>query len=305
MPYLKNLAKIARATGCDVVEVPGWETRGHAPMGTVKTIVCHHTAGPKTGNYPSLGTVRDGRPGLPGPLAQYGIGRDGTIYVIAAGLAYHAGAVRADRFRNVYAIGIEAENTGLGEEWPAAQLDAYVKLCAALVAAFSLDVTDVAAHKEICAPPGRKPDAAFINPAITMAQFRGYVRKGYYLEPPKPKPTPAPGTSDTSSSKPSVTARKYPAIKATKATRSTCWNTLLAAVGYDGATTLRRQKWLRKLGYYKGLLDGQWGPLTCKAQQRFLKAKGHYKGLIDGRTGPLTIAAEVAYLNAQRTYLNK
>ncbi len=40
---------------------------------------------------PSLGVIRDGRPGLKGPLSQLGLGRDGAYYVIAAGRAQHAG----------------------------------------------------------------------------------------------------------------------------------------------------------------------------------------------------------------------
>lgn len=103
---------------------------------------------------------------------------------------------------------------------------------------------------------------------------------------------------------PAVTARKYPAGASTIETRSADWNTLLGRAGYTGKTVERRQKWLKKLGYYKGLIDNDWGPLTTKAQQSFLKAKGLYKGAIDGRVGPLTIAAEVAYLNDQRQYLN-
>lgn len=312
MPYLTGLAKVAKRTGYPVVEIAGWKGRGHAPMGTVRSVVCHHTAGGKGGNYPSMNAISNGRPGLPGPLANYGLGRDGTIYVMSAGLAFHAGKVRADKYRNVHSIGIEAENTGVGEAWSVAQLDSYVKLCRALVDEFNLGVTDVVGHKEACSPVGRKIDPAFIKPGLTMAQFRGYVRKGYYktpddviLDPPKKPATTTGTTGKKPTSKPAVVAKKYPRVAATAATRSACWNTLLAAAGYDGATTLRRQRWLKKLGYYNGRLDGKWGPLTAKAQQRFLKAKGHYKGLIDGKTGPMTIRAEVAYLNAQRTYLNK
>lgn len=101
---LTDLATVLRAAGLKVQEVPGWKTRGHGQMTSVETIACHHTAGPKTGNYPSLGVVRDGRPGLDGPLAQLGLARDGTWLVIAAGASPSARAcsrgVRYTRLRS-------------------------------------------------------------------------------------------------------------------------------------------------------------------------------------------------------------
>ena len=62
-----------------------------ATMGTVRGVMCHHTAGPKDGNMPSLGIVTNGRPDLAGPLSQLCLGRDGTFFVVAAGRASHAG----------------------------------------------------------------------------------------------------------------------------------------------------------------------------------------------------------------------
>jgi hypothetical protein len=84
------LAQAARMTDFPVVEVDGWRSRGHGGMDTLEGVVLHHTAGPASGDYPSLRVVRDGRPGLAGPLAQLGLARSGTIFVIAAGLSYHA-----------------------------------------------------------------------------------------------------------------------------------------------------------------------------------------------------------------------
>jgi hypothetical protein len=148
------------------VEVPGWQTRGHGEMVGVRTVVVHHTAGPSTGNFPSLGVVRDGRAGLSGPLANLGLGRDGTVYVIAAGLCYHAGVVLQSDYGNGYSIGIEAEATGV-TAWPAVQMDAYARLCAALCLHYTLPVGRVLGHKEVCAPAGRKTD-----PNFDMAAFR-------------------------------------------------------------------------------------------------------------------------------------
>ncbi|CAF5011594.1 unnamed protein product, partial [Rotaria sp. Silwood1] len=58
---LTDLADILRGAGLNVVEETGWKTRGHAVMSSVNGIVVHHTAGPATGEYPSLRIVRDGR----------------------------------------------------------------------------------------------------------------------------------------------------------------------------------------------------------------------------------------------------
>ena len=168
---LTNLADAARKSGLPVVEVDGWRTRGHGGLVSVRTIVVHHTATAATapGDYPSLGIVRDGRPDLDGPLAQLGLGRDGTVYVIAAGVAYHAGTVFESMQDNWHAIGIEAEHDGVSP-WPLEQVDAYARLCAALCDRYGLGPDRVLGHKEVAAPAGRKTD-----PNFDMAAFRGRV----------------------------------------------------------------------------------------------------------------------------------
>lgn len=172
---LTQLARVARRAGYPVVEVAGWKTRGRpGGMSDIRTITAHHTAnGGARGDYPSLRVVRDGRPGLPGPLAQLGVGVGGTIYVIAAGKCNHAGASRSSDYLNGHAIGIEAEAVGVPgakRDWPPAQMDAYSRLCAALVDEFDLSVSDVRGHKETCSPHGRKSD-----PSFAMDGFRRRV----------------------------------------------------------------------------------------------------------------------------------
>src|SRR5438105_14824380 len=85
------LPDILKAAGLKVALVEGWEDRGRGDVGQIVGVICHHTAGPKSGNMPSLRTLIDGRSDLPGPLAQLGLGRDGTYFVIAAGRCNHAG----------------------------------------------------------------------------------------------------------------------------------------------------------------------------------------------------------------------
>ena len=158
--YLNDLARVLRAAGLKVVEVSNWQGHNHGPMKTPKSVICHHTAGPwGGGNYPSLNTVRNGHPHLKGPLAQLGLGRDGTVYVISNGLSWHAGEVyEPSVYGNYYAIGIEAENAGTGQPWPDVQVKAYARLCAALCKAYGIPVSRVKGHKEVCKPKGRKID---------------------------------------------------------------------------------------------------------------------------------------------------
>jgi len=168
------LADALRETGYPVVEVSGWKTRGTRGMNAVEGITPHHTVGAKTGNYPSLNVVKNGRAGLSGPLSQLGLGRDGTWYVIAAGRSNHAGTSSWAGFSNLNGsfIGVEAESVGNGKDWTAAQLDSYARGTAAVLKYIRRNSSRVGAHKEICVPRGRKIDPAGIN----MNQFRSTVQ---------------------------------------------------------------------------------------------------------------------------------
>ncbi|MEV4059741.1 peptidoglycan recognition protein family protein [Nonomuraea dietziae] len=177
MPYLNQLADVARRTGYPVTEVPGWQTRGHGPQPAVEGIVCHHTAGQTAGgDYPSLNVVRSGRRGLAGPLSHFGLGRSGRIYVIAAGRCWHNAPSTSARHDNSSSIGIEAENDGR-QPWPEAQLDAYRKLVAELCREFGLPASRVKGHKEV---NRQKPDPH----GVDMDDFRSAVAALIKGEPP-------------------------------------------------------------------------------------------------------------------------
>lgn len=164
-----TMLDIAHRTQRHVVPISGWDTRGHGPLSDIRSVIIHHTAGAATGDAPSLKTVIDGRPDLDGPLCHYLISRAGVIYVVAAGLAYHAGVVVDPRWSNAHAIGIELEGTGTGP-WPPVQIASACQLTAELCRALHLTVTDVRGHKEICSPRGRK-----IDPNYDMDAFRSAV----------------------------------------------------------------------------------------------------------------------------------
>lgn len=157
MARIPWLADAARATGHPVIEVSQWQTRG-TTLFAPKGLLWHHTAGPVAGDMPSLNILINGRAGLPGPLSQYGLGRSGTIYVVAAGRANHAGHGGWNGLiGNGSVIGIEAEHTGKSTTpWPVAQLDAYRKLSAQILTRLGTTVENMCGHKEWA--PTRKVD---------------------------------------------------------------------------------------------------------------------------------------------------
>ena len=191
------LPSVLEAAGLKVALVPGWAERGRAEMGDVRGVLCHHTAGPLKGNMPSLRTLIEGRGDLPGPLSQLGIGRDGTMYVIAAGRCNHAGAGEWQGLTqgNANFIGIEAENTGLPNDaaWPDVQLDAYKRSVAAILQHVGRATQFCAGHKEYALPRGRKSDPpfdmnAFRRDVTAIMAGTGTVRPQIPAAEPAPRP---------------------------------------------------------------------------------------------------------------------
>jgi hypothetical protein len=174
------------AAGYKVSYVDDWDIRGRPGTFAPQGLVCHHTATSRraAGDYPSLGIVTDGRPDLPGPLAQFGLGRSGRVYVVAGGKANHAGPGGwRELAGNATVWGIEAENDGIGEPWPAEQIDAYLSLAAALARHTGFGPEMVCAHREWT------PEK--IDPAgIDMPWFRDRVAERLAGAPPPPDPPP-------------------------------------------------------------------------------------------------------------------
>lgn len=185
------LPEVLQQAGLKVAKVEGWEDRGRGEMGQVFGVICHHTAGPRHGNMPSLRTITKGRSNLPGPLAQLGLGRDGTYYVVAAGRCNHAGRGSWQDHPNGNSnfIGIEAENTGLSNDlpWPAVQMDAYHRGVAAILTHAQRSYVNCCGHKEYALPHGRKSD-----PSFDMRPFRLAVQA--IMEGAGPVPTLIPSS---------------------------------------------------------------------------------------------------------------
>lgn len=166
--------------GLEVKVVPGWRDRGRDGTFRPFAVFEHHTASAATaGNTPSLGIVTHGRgvPGtvdyLPGPLANFVVGRSGLIVIVAAGRCNHAGeggplkGIPKDS-GNSYALGIEIENNGVGEEYPPEQKRASAILTAVLLERIEQPARYSIGHKEWTP---RK-----IDPSFGMNAFRNRVR---------------------------------------------------------------------------------------------------------------------------------
>jgi N-acetylmuramoyl-L-alanine amidase len=170
-----GIATRLRAAGLTVREVAGWKTRGRdfagvSPPFSPKGSVNHHTAGPpKTAGAltPSLRIVIDGRPArfegdpnaLPGPLCNVYLGYDNTVYVVAAGVANHAGLPDGGSCRgmtgNSQAYGLEIEHPGtfpLGDK----RVALAARIHAALFWHKGIDAEQVVQHWEWA--PSRKTD---------------------------------------------------------------------------------------------------------------------------------------------------
>jgi hypothetical protein len=245
--------------GLKVAEVPGWQSRGRAPVRETLGVMIHHTAGPAAGNMPSLRTLVEGRSDLPGPLSQLGLGRDGTWYVIAAGRANHAGAGnwRGIVDGNAHFIGVECENPGRAQDlpWPDVQMTALRQGVAALLQHLDRDAQWCMGHREYALPAGRKTD-----PLWDLDSFRrelaAVLTGGVVALPPIPAVEP------------------------------------VAQGGHAARPTLRRGNggdWVKRLQAALKLptVDGLFGPRTEAAVRQFQRDRALVP---DGIVGPKTWA---------------
>ena len=130
------------------------------PSDRIEGVVGHHTASSPSKNCPSVGVVTNGRPDLAGPLAQIVLCRDGVVHLIADGVANHAGSGSwpGIQLGNKDTIGIEAENSGVGETWPVDQMDVYVRMVAAILEHIDRGPERFCTHYEWREPAGYKID---------------------------------------------------------------------------------------------------------------------------------------------------
>ena len=250
------------AAGHKVALVPGWESRGRAEMGEVRGVMCHTTVGPRQGNMPSLHVLVNGRNDLAGPLAQLGLARDGTFFVIAAGRCNHAGAGSWEGLTsgNSNFIGIEGENTGRDDDpWPEVQMRAYRHGVAALLRHAGLSAQFCVGHKEYALPKGRK-----IDPGFDMAAFRAEVHQ--LLSAGVPSLPAIPAAEETGAQRP----------------------TLRRGMEHDLCKVVQ--------ALVGAVVDGRFGPRTEAAVREFQRGRGLVP---DGIVGPKTGVALDAVAGGQ------
>ncbi|GHA65756.1 peptidoglycan-binding protein [Streptomyces termitum] len=220
-----RLLAALRAEGVTVVEHPGWRThdRGRAgAWGPVAGVMIHHTV--SSGTAHSVELCSDGYQGLPGPLCHGVVAKDGTVHLISAGRANHAGggdpsvlrAVVTEAYGdrppaprehqgsahavdgNARFYGFECVNLGDGADpWPAAQLDAIERVSAALCRAHSWGARSVIGHLEWS--DWKSDPKGFGMPGMRDRIQRRLAAapagKPPAARPPAPRHQPFPGTS--------------------------------------------------------------------------------------------------------------
>ncbi|MET7616950.1 peptidoglycan-binding protein [Streptomyces sp. NPDC005408] len=198
-----RLVSILRAEGAKVVEYGSWRTHNRNHMGSfgpINGVIIHHTV--SSGTDASVRLCYDGYAKLPGPLCHGVIAKDGTVYLISAGRANHAGAGDADVLAavaderalpapndrsadgNTHFYGFECVNLGNGADpWPDAQLEAIERASAAICRAYGWSAASVIGHKEWT---NQKQDPR----GFSMTTMRERIDRRLATKPGKPVPAP-------------------------------------------------------------------------------------------------------------------
>lgn len=182
------LPEVLRHFGVKVVEDSGWKQWGMGDFGSIWGVMAHHTGA----NNTSTQFIRY-NPMLSNALSsQIHLSRSGVVTLVGAGIAWHAGVGSypgiATNAANQVTIGIEAQ--GDGQKWPAEQLDAYHRTCAAICWYLGLPASRVIAHHEWGGRAQGKWDPGLDGKPMPMGPFRERVQ--HYIDNP-PGTTPQGG----------------------------------------------------------------------------------------------------------------
>ena len=263
------LPEALRAEGLDVTEFPGWRQRGHGTFKDIRGVMVHHTGSDRA----SAASIAEGRPDLAGPLSQVHIARDGTVTVVAAGVAWHAGVgmypwVPAN-MGNWHLIGIECANSGTSpsaphrRNWPDAQYFALVRCCAAINRRLGQNAARTIGHKEYAGRAQGKWDPGGIDMDLLRRDIAEQLSADVGAVPTPRPPVPVGEYAD-----------------------------ILLYRGSRGTQVAELQRRL-KAAYaaYAGdlVVDGVFGVETERAVREFQRRFGGLK--VDGIVGPATAAA--------------
>jgi N-acetyl-anhydromuramyl-L-alanine amidase AmpD len=263
------LADVLRAEGVTLVEYPGWRTRGHGDFKDIRGVMVHHTGSDRA----TAASIANGRPDLAGPLSQLHIARDGTVTVVAAGVAWHAGIGMypwlPTNMGNWHLIGIECANSGTSptaphrQNWPDAQYFALVACCAAINRRLAQNSSRTIGHKEYAGHAQGKWDPGAMDMNILRADIQ--ARIGVLAEV-------------ASTPRPPVPVGRYAHI--------------LLFRGSEGPQVAELQRQLKQdYPAYAGhlVVDGIFGPQTEAAVREFQRRTRGLK--VDGIVGPATASA--------------
>jgi len=217
--WLLDLPDACRSGGLDVDVYDGWETRSRSSGGydDLLGVGYHHDASSTTSSEMS-GCDWGWKNSDDRPIGCMRLWRNGHLIVGAAGatntmgkgapLTTSTGKVVPQDRGNQNLIAIEAANNGVGEPWPAVQVDAYIALVAALCDWYGFDpLWDIWGHFDYCAPscPGRKIDAAGPTPSRPQLggtsgantwSLQGFRNAVADWSPSTPTPEPEPSEED-------------------------------------------------------------------------------------------------------------
>lgn len=280
MPFVGDpvwLANALRDEGSKVIEFPGWQNRGHGDFKDIRGVMVHHTGA----DFASAASIANGRPDLAGPLSQLHVAQDGTVTVVAAGVAWHAGAGSypwlPTNMGNWHLIGIEVASDGGGHpgrphrsDWPDVQYDAVARACIAIRRKTGLTADRVIGHREYAGRAQGKWDPGAIDLDVLRADIEGGLRAGGDVLPPPPPPPVEP-----------------PAVPPAGA-----WAGILLHRGMVNPQVGELQRRLRDAytnSHGRGLVvDWDFGPATEAAVRSFQTAS---RLQADGIVGPATAAA--------------
>ena len=170
------LAEVLRAEGLDVREWQDpdgttWDHIGHGDFEDNWGVLWHHMG--VNGQGPDV--IRYGVPGLAGPIANIHIALDGTVTVVAVGVAWHSGNGSwpglPTNDANDRLIGVEMAGNGT-DPWPPACWNAAVKVGAAISRRLGYGADRNIAHKEWAGKAQGKWDPGNWD----MAAFRSQIQ---------------------------------------------------------------------------------------------------------------------------------